>query len=85
MCQEATSSGLVEQTDHIDFSRECQASGGYEAASCGQVAVKPNKGSYPGRGARLMLRSVGPVRGGRTVTYYQPLEQNQQFPTLGSR
>src|SRR2546422_920711 len=43
MCQEATSSGSVEQTDTIDFSRECQASGGYEAASCGMLPSSPTR------------------------------------------
>jgi hypothetical protein len=42
---EATSSGSVEQTDHVNLQTRCKASSGHEAASCGQVAVKPNKGT----------------------------------------
>jgi len=75
----------VEQTNHIDFYQKCKASSGHEAASCRQVAVKGNKGTHPVRCARPVLRSVGPNRGGRTVTYYRPLEQNRQFPTIRPR
>src|SRR5205807_830741 len=75
----------VEQTDHIDFHRKCKASSGHEAASCGQVAVKGDKETYPVRGVRPMLHSVGPNRRGRPITYYRPLEQNRQFPTVRSR
>src|SRR2546426_11488578 len=60
-----------------------KASGGDEAASCGQDADRSRKRNDRFRDSRPRLRSVGPGQRGRAVAPHHPLEPGRQFSDVG--
>src|SRR5712692_1687845 len=73
------------QSDCIDHPARCQASGGNETTSGGQVTAIGNNRAYPVRCAGPGLCSVGSNSGNRTVTRHLTLEQDRQFSAVGPR
>src|SRR5213078_1502616 len=61
----------------------CKASGGDEAASCGQGADRSRNRNDRFRDSRPRLRPMGPSRRGRAVTPYHPLEPGRQVSDVG--